>query len=386
MKLPKRDAFGRFLRAPNSTAKKRTRKKKASPGLNAQTIANQASGKGAQKPTTVPVNHVALVVDCSGSMQSVWPDVIRELKNNLNTVRGESIRAGQATDITLTVFGDEVRKLYLATPIQDAKLPDYLYPNMGMTALYDAVDQTAEALEKLPDAKETNTSFLMIVITDGEENASKYANVEKMRMRIDRLQKTDRWSFAFVVPPYSKPMITQRLGLPEGNVIEWTQSAEGARYAGASITRGVTTYYTTRSAGGSSTKGFFTTDLSKVAVKDVKNNLDDIQSKVRILEVPKEMAIKEFVESKLGHYQLGSAYYELTKPEEVSPAKEILLMEKGKKAVYGGLAARNLLNMPTNLTVKVKPGNHANYNLFILSTSVNRKLVRGTKVIVRTAY
>jgi hypothetical protein len=28
--------------------------------------------------------------------------------------------------------------------------------------------------------------------------------------------------------------------------------------------------------------------------------------------------------------------------------------------------------------VKVAPGNHANYNLFVLSTSTNRKLVRGT--------
>ncbi len=249
----------------------------------------------------------------------------------------------------------------------------------------DAVEQTVNSLEKIHSTRDTDTSFLMIVLTDGEENNSKYTDGPRLKSHIERLQKTDRWSFAFVVPPGCKNMITGKLGLPEGNVIEWTQSSEGARYAGDSITRGVSHYYTTRSMGASSTKGFFTTDLSSVKMKDVQNKLDDIQSKVKVLEVPREVAIRDFVESKLGHYTLGSAYYELTKDEEVSPQKDVLLMEKGKKAVYGGIYARSLLNLPAGQVVKVRPGNHSNFSIFVRSDSVNRKLVRGTKVVVRVA-
>lgn len=55
-------------------------------------------------------------------------------------------------------------------------------------------------------------------------------------------------------------------------------------------------------------------------------------------------------------------------------------MEKGKGSVYGGEDARRLLDLPDHVT-KVRPGNHANFDIFIQSTSINRKLKNGTRVI-----
>jgi hypothetical protein len=57
-------------------------------------------------------------------------------------------------------------------------------------------------------------------------------------------------------------------------------------------------------------------------------------------------------------------------------------MEKGSKAIYGGNAARSLIGLPYGAEAKVEPGNHANYDIFVQSTSTNRKLVRGTKLLV----
>jgi len=55
-------------------------------------------------------------------------------------------------------------------------------------------------------------------------------------------------------------------------------------------------------------------------------------------------------------------------------------MEKGKSEVYGP-DARDLIGLPAGGTEKVIPGNHANYDIYIQSTSNNRRLVRGTKLI-----
>jgi len=99
--------------------------------------------------------------------------------------------------------------------------------------------------------------------------------------------------------------------------------------------------------------------------------------------VPRETEIREFVVEKLGQYRVGDAFYQLTKKEMVQTQKALLLMEKGKGAIYGGPEARDLIGLPTGVNAKVEPGNHANYDIFVQSTSTNRKLVRGTKLLVR---
>lgn len=374
MTLPKRDKYGKFISAKASKPSNKPSKK---PKLTAQQIASKSSKTSSNLPTT----HAAMVIDCSGSMQGIWPTTLSELKRNVNTIRGESIRTGQGTTLTATAFGSHVKALFTGEPIQDAKLPENLYPNMGWTALYDAVDSTIERLSKLPSSDET--SFIVIVLTDGEENQSR-VQANELRNMIQRLQRTDRWSFAFLVPPGQKSLITTTLGLPSGNVVEWEQTDRGARTASASVTRGLSSYYSMRSSGQRSTKGFFTTDLSKVDASAVKRKLVDISKEVKIWPVPRETTIQDFVEDKLGtgRYVLGSAYYQLSKDELVESTKDILVAEKGKKTIYGGYNARTLLGLPTG-DVKLRPGNHANLDIFVQSRSVNRKLVRGTKLVVR---
>lgn len=70
------------------------------------------------------------------------------------------------------------------------------------------------------------------------------------------------------------------------------------------------------------------------------------------------------------------------KPEKVQGSKKVLLVEKGKPEVWAGSQARQMIGLPIAADAKVEPGNHANYDIFVQSTSVNRKLPRGTKIIV----
>jgi len=56
-------------------------------------------------------------------------------------------------------------------------------------------------------------------------------------------------------------------------------------------------------------------------------------------------------------------------------------MNRSDGSIYGGHEARGIIGIPTNQLVRLKPGNHQNWKIFVNSTSVNRKLVRGTDVL-----
>ena len=78
----------------------------------------------------------------------------------------------------------------------------------------------------------------------------------------------------------------------------------------------------------------------------------------------------------------GAAFYLLMKPEnEVQDHKQIAIRDKKTGVIYSGVNARQMLGLPYHGTVKVVPGNHGGYDIFIQSTSVNRKLVKGTQVL-----
>ena len=91
--------------------------------------------------------------------------------------------------------------------------------------------------------------------------------------------------------------------------------------------------------------------------------------------------IRDFCESKIGSYQTGAAYYELTKPEDIQFHKAVVVenIHSGKR--YSGPAARNLLGLPPTGTIRVRPGDHGSFKIFVQSTSVNRKLVGGTTLL-----
>ena len=100
------------------------------------------------------------------------------------------------------------------------------------------------------------------------------------------------------------------------------------------------------------------------------------------LNVYQDSPVKDYVESFLKTpFRVGSAYYQLTKPEKVQPYKNVLLFNKKNGKVFGGDQNRKILNLPS-FEVKINPASHPEYDLFIQSTASNRKLLKGTKVIV----
>jgi hypothetical protein len=330
------------------------------------------------------VNHVAFVVDRSGSMSSLAKKVVDVFNAQLTAVKENAKSSGQESFVSYYTFHTKVdTPKFFAKPV--AKVPKLTSLSCtGLTALYDATGQAIVDLEGVKGAGQDNVSFLVVILTDGHENASKKYK-SKIKSMIAGAQKTGRWTFAFLVPKGGAATL-KKFGIPDGNIQVWNTTAKGVADLGKSMRRGLDTFYAARGQGQRAVTAVFTTNLKGITAKQVSAALVDERKAFKRFTVAAEADIQSFVNAQLkgkGTYQKGNGFYELTKPETVQGGKDIAIVDK-KGAIFTGPAARDLLGLPKGASCKVKPGDHGDFKIFIASTSLNRKLMKGTELLYRS--
>lgn len=335
--------------------------------------------------------YLAIVRDHSMSMMTLAKAAMNDYNSNIEIIRKASEENDIETFVSTVMCGigpgnGRVEVDFEKTYITDVPYMLSYITNGGSTPLFDSVGKCIDILEKSPNLKKPDVSAMVMVITDGEENSSTQWTGNALGGRIRELQATDKWSFIFRVPRGSKKRLTA-IGIPEGNIIEWDQTEAGLAYSSAATQAAFGSYYNDRKTKGiTSTRGFYVTDAANITSKDVKQNLRDISKEVKIWNVDhldNDMAISRFCELKLKKPMTkGCAFYQLMKHERnVQEYKMICIQDKKSRAVYAGVAARDLLGLPQFGNISLSPGDHGNYEIYIQSTSLNRKVKQGTNVL-----
>lgn len=337
-------------------------------------------------------NYIGISRDHSGSMRGIALAAGRDYNDNIAAIKEGSAEQNIDTIVSVVKCGVGYRatvdrevvnsNVTMLQPIKDGQ---YIADG-NATPLFDSVGDLIEQLESVPDADNPEVSFVVMVITDGGENSSKKWSGATISKKIKELQKTDRWTFSFRVPRGYKRELTQ-YGIPEGNILEWDQTERGVQAASIATRSAVKSFYAARSAGATSTSKFYA-DLSEVTISEVKQALVDISNQVDVYVVGSNndgVQIKDFVEAQGITFTKGCAFYQLSKTETVQDYKQIAISDKITGAVYSGYAARDMLGLPHTGECKLAPGQHGQYDIFIQSTSVNRKLVKGTNIMIWVA-
>lgn len=327
--------------------------------------------------------YVGISRDHSASMRGLTAKAASDYNLNIESIKEGSTEHGIDTVVSVIECGagstDKTQFVVINSSVNSLKPISHYEANGGGTPLFDSVGELIDQLSKVPDAKDPSVSFLIMVITDGQENASRKWTGDSLGRKIRELQGTDKWTFTFRVPKGNKYTLTKQ-GIPEWNILEWDQTEKGFEVA-TSVTRAaVKNYYTARASGQRSTDRFYS-NLDSVTTKDVKTELDDITKEAQFFPVKKASSIRDFIEYYVGTYQLGKAFYQLNKPEKVQGNKLIAIRDQGTGKVYAGDAARDLMNLPRGGEIKLHPGNQGKFDVFIQSTSVNRKLLPKTEVL-----
>lgn len=338
--------------------------------------------------------YVGLIRDHSASMGHLGSDALKDYNENITALKSASFTNHIDTIATVIKCGCGHQGA-IEREVTNQKI-EYVYPiskyatDGYSTPLFDSVGQMIEIMSATNDPDPT-VSFLIVATTDGENNRTYSWSANRLADEIKRLQGTDRWTFVFRVPYGYKDRLVRLLGVHPGNVLEWEQTSLGIERSMHQTISGYNTYYagtqSAAAAGRSYAASSFYVDPNVVTTQDLKINLVDISSKVETLSVwPQDSgrAIKEFVETVTKKpYILGNAYYQLTKAETFQPQKDMIVFDTKKRHMYHGQsAARQLLGLPSAGSIKIIPAGIGDKKVFVQSTSVNRKLVGDTLVLV----
>ena len=333
------------------------------------------------KPLNNYINHIVFVVDKSGSMSHLKNDTIRVFDNQISHLSKRSQELDQETRVSVYLFDDNVECVVYDKDVMRLSSLRDLYEIGGNTALRDG---TSIAIKELAQTAQLHGdhSFLMYVLTDGQENRSRLTTTEQLKTQLANL--ADNWTIAVLVPDALGVAEAKRQGFLINNTMTWNTSVQGLDEVGSKIREATDNYMVARTKGIRGTQSLFTKiDTSALASRTVSDKLDAIPAdKYLLADVNNDIDITTFATRQVGRYVKGNVYYQLTKTEEVQPQKQVAVQNKISGNIYTGAQARNLLGLPTVKT-KVKPDSGSSrFNIFIQSTSVNRKLVKGTKALI----
>jgi len=126
----------------------------------------------------------------------------------------------QELRMSLTVFNSNVDNIFSnLNPEKVELLNSSVYKTSGSTALYDAIGKTIFQIENEMKARgdRPNDTAVVIIITDGYENASRLFSLKDIRESIMRLEATGRWTFSFLGATLDAVDVAERMAFKRAN-------------------------------------------------------------------------------------------------------------------------------------------------------------------------
>lgn len=174
---------------------------------------------------------MAMVVDRSTSMK----DTAAQAEQNYNETVAQMKEYSKDQDIycCLVTFSDDVFEnfwLVRAEEMQPMQPGDFVCG--GWTAFRDGVGHTIKRLremEKESLAAGEDIAFLVSIISDGGENASKHIGEQELLDLVTEAEGTKRWTFMYMgCSPANLKEVGRMTGIPISNMAVWSNATQKA--------------------------------------------------------------------------------------------------------------------------------------------------------------
>ena len=187
-------------------------------------------------------NHtdITIILDRSGSMESIRGDTI----GGFNRFLEDQQKAPGSATITLRQFDTEHDVIIDAADIASAKpLDRSTFVPRGSTALLDAIgmgiEATGKRLSAIPEDKRP-AKVVFVIVTDGQENASKQFKIEKINEMITLQRGTYKWEFVFLGANQDAIATAAKMGVSAANSMTYAANSQGTSKAFAATSANLT--------------------------------------------------------------------------------------------------------------------------------------------------
>ena len=174
-----------------------------------------------KKKNDLPPVFLALIIDESGSMATCKDKSIRSFNEFVQDRRKEGREVSMK--VWLTKF-NTIKKI-VCDGVDVAETPQFTSSNYrpdGGTALLDAVGSTIFALESRLASQKQRTKVMVMILTDGEENSSRYFDLETINNLISSKTAEGNWTFLFLGANQDSWETGQKMGITKGNSIDYS--------------------------------------------------------------------------------------------------------------------------------------------------------------------
>jgi len=155
--------------------------------------------------------HVCFVLDESGSMSYNEGDVKGGFKK---VIEEQKALTDGGCIVSLYKFNGAVKEVYLGKDVKEIDSDNLDYSPGGMTAMNDGIGTAIDSVGKwlaAKDESERPEKNLIIIMTDGAENASHEYSLEQVREKIKHQTEKYDWSFVYMGTDVTDSTYTNRL-------------------------------------------------------------------------------------------------------------------------------------------------------------------------------
>ena len=170
---------------------------------------------------------VLMVLDKSGSMYSLTGDTIGGFNSMIQKYRDLKL----PVKVTTVLFNNKTQVLHNREPIENIReLTKKDYVAEGSTALLDAMGESLTNLSKIQELQNNkDIQVIVVIITDGMENASKEYRKDSIKKMVSEHQEKDGWKFVFLGANSDAVGEAGSLGIDTNNAVRYKNSASGVR-------------------------------------------------------------------------------------------------------------------------------------------------------------
>jgi len=175
------------------------------------------------------------IVDQSGSMSGSEAQTIEGFNSQIKTLqRLKSEFPENEYVVSVTYFEDEVMDIIKFQPVDNISLlSKENYKPGGLTALLDGMGRSINAVKEKygRDLENDEASAVIVVLTDGGENASKFYTRPLIAEMIKELDATGKWTFSFLGADFDAVRASQDLNIRQENIMSFNKGNYSAMMA-----------------------------------------------------------------------------------------------------------------------------------------------------------